>query len=149
MFGHSRGSSGMGGQGRLSGNKEVAKVERVVRAPGSTDRRVDVVLKKNRDGWEKERASIYMSNKTARKAGLEKGKEYTFELSDRMKDVDRGQGAARGGSFGKSRDTYRCDTIPQAHTGRDNRLDRFNDGSKVSKWHNGGGSGMGGSKGKK
>lgn len=139
MFGQSRGNTGMGGQGRLSGNKEVAKVERVVRAPGSTDRRVDVVLKKNRDGWDKERASIYMSNKTARKAGLEKGKQYTFDLSDRMQDKDRGQGVGRSGSFGKSRDTYRCDKIPEAFTGRDNRLDRFNDGSKVSKWYNGGG----------
>lgn len=138
MYGHSRGNSGMGGQGRLSGNKEVAKVERVVRAPGGSDRRVDVVLKKNRDGWDKERASIYMSNKTARKADLEKGKEYVFELSDRMQDLDRGQGFSRGGSFGKSRDTYRCDTTPQIYSQRDGRLDRFNDGSKVNKWHNGG-----------
>lgn len=141
IFGHSRGNTGMGGQGRLSGNREVAKVERVVRAPGGTDRRVDVVLKKNRDGWDKERASIYISNKTARKADLKKGKEYVFELSDRMQDMDRGQGVGRSGSFGKSRDTYRCDTIPQAHSLRDGRLDRFSDGTKVNKWHNGGGSG--------
>lgn len=138
IYGHSRGNNGMGGQGRLSGNREVARVERVVRAPGGTDRRVDVVLKKNRDGWDKERASIYISNKTARKADLTKGKEYIFELSDRMQDMDRGQGVGRSGSFGKSRDTYRCDTIPQAYSLRDGRLDRFSDGSKVNKWHNSG-----------
>ncbi len=131
----SRGSGGMGGRGTMFGERQVARVDRIVRAPGGGHRRVDVTLKENRDGWEKEKASVYLKNKDAR--ALEKGKSYEFNLERRVYDKERGQGEGRGGSFGKSRTTYWSEGTPDAVTSVDKRMGRFSDtknGKHTSKW---------------
>lgn len=131
----SRGSGGMGGRGTMFGERQIAKVDRVVRAPGGLHRRIDVTLKENKDGWEKECASIYVKHKDAKNVQI--GKSYEFNLERREGQKDRGQGSGQSGSFGKSRATYWSDGAPSAVSGSDKRLGRFSDtknGKPTSKW---------------
>ncbi len=98
-----------GNRGSGSGDLRVGEVKSVRRAPGGSDKRVDVIMK-GEGVNDREKASIYMNGKYAK--DLKTNKKYEFELEKREKDKERGQGT----KFGKTRKTYRCDSEPSETT---------------------------------
>ncbi len=128
------GKSGLGGTRDIGGGEtRVAEVKAIRVAPGGSDRRVDISMKKE-TGMGYEKASVYMSRKNAKE--VKSHKKYEFDLEKSAFNKERGQGNSR---INKERKTFRCENPPREIGVEKVDLNRFG-GS-------GGGRGGGGSKG--